>query len=156
MNPSRTRWVWIGSIIAVTVIAVAIVVLIGNRSQNPSHESLAVKSSAPVYAPQGELVAQFPKDLILDPAAAMSQSYFLGYSSRANQYTAQFDSSSSMTTLYEEYLKFLPEHGWTITNNVTAFRNSRGIAAISASSSVQVSIVAHHDGSAAAVAYVTN
>lgn len=153
MNPSRKSWVWIGSIVATILVVAVVVIAVMVRHSSPTQP--VSKAPTPVYAPQGELIPQFPKDLILGPAAVVSQSYSLSYSSATNQYTAEFNSSSSMTSLYASYVAYLPAHGWTVTNQLTSFANSRGVSATNASSSVQVSIVAHNGGSQVIVGYVT-
>lgn len=153
MNPSRKVWVWIGAVAAAIVVVAVIVAAVMAWHAAPGQS--IPKTPTPVYAPQDELVPQFPKNLILDPAAAVSQSYSMSYSTATNQYTAEYDSSSSMAALYAAYVAYLPAHGWTITNQLTSFANSRGVSATNASSSVQASIVAQNGGSQVTVGYVT-
>ncbi len=153
MNPSRKVWVWIGSVAAALVLAAGIVV--AGMAWNASSKQPVASAPMPVYAPEGELVPQFPKVLILDPAAAVSQSYSINYSPTTNQYTAEYDSSSSILSLYAAYLQYLPSNGWTITNQLTSYSNSRGVSATDASSSVEVSVVAQSGGSQVTIGYVT-
>ena len=135
MQDTKRIWAWVGGV----VVVIAIVTIIFW----PSHKSSGPVSSngpAPVYAPQGQLIPQFPKSLILDSSAQVSNSYSIGYSSTTNQYTAQFNSSSSMTMLYNNYKKYLTANGWAITNDITSNDSTRGIYASNASSDVEVGI----------------
>lgn len=106
------------------------------------------------FAPSGQLIAGFPKDLILDSDPAVSGSYSINYSSSTNQYTAEWNSSSSMESLYEAYKAYLPSHGWTLFNNVTKYAASRGLYARNAASDVSVAIVAQGSGSQVVLTYL--
>ncbi|MCL5669797.1 MAG: hypothetical protein M1423_00620, partial [Acidobacteria bacterium] len=75
-------------------------------------------------------------------------------SSSMNQYTAEWNSSSSMESLYEAYKTYLPAHGWTIANDVTKYPTSRGLYVRNASSDVSVAIVAHGSGSQVVLTYL--
>jgi hypothetical protein len=108
----------------------------------------------PVYAPQGQVVPGFPKQLILDNAAAVSNSYSVNYSASANQYTVQWNSSSSMTTLYTAYKAYLPANGWTITNNIITPANFRGLYATNASSVISIAMNTQGKGSQVIITYV--
>ncbi len=116
--------------------------------------SSRVPQGMPAFAPSGQLANGFPKELILDSLASVSQSYNINYSTTTNQYTAQFNSSSSVADLYNEYLTYLPAHGWPVTNNVTKYKNLRGLYAENASSVVSVAIVVQGAGSQATVTYL--
>lgn len=59
-----------------------------------------------------------------------------------------------MASLYSQYKQYLPANGWTITNNITANSNSRGLYAINASSDVAVGIVSQAGGSAVTITYL--
>lgn len=122
----------------------------------PSPGTIVASSpSSPLFAPKGQLVTGFPQDLILDSNAAVSGSYSIQYSSSTNQYTAEWNSSSSMSDLYNDYKQYLPAHGWAITNDLAQNASSRGIYAQNASSDVSVVIVPQDSGSAATVTYFT-
>lgn len=68
----------------------------------------------PTYAPQGQLIPGFPKELILDSAARVGNSYSINYSASGNQYTAAWNSSSSVAALFNQYKTYLPANGWVV------------------------------------------
>lgn len=145
-NSQMKRWViWGGAVVVVAVV----VVLIAWFTRPAS-----VPKGSPAFAPTGKLTAGFPKQLILDPVASISQSYGINYSTTTNQYTASFVSSSSVGDLYDEYLTYLPVNGWPVTNKIAKYSNSRGLYAENASSIVSVAIIIQGKGSQATVSYV--
>ena len=92
------------------------------------------------FAPQGALVSGFPQNLVLDQAAAISNSYAIAYSPNLNQYTANWTSTSSMDTLYQHYLQYFTENGWAITNSSTNITAFRGIYAVTSSAEANVTL----------------
>lgn len=145
----KTRiWIWVG--VAVVIIAVLFAVF-----SRPHANNSASATPTPVFAPQGQLVPQFPQSLILDSNAAVSGSYSVNYSSSTNQYTAEYNSSSSMATLYAQYKQYLPANGWTITNDSAQYAHSRGLYATNASSDVTLTIIPQGSGSQVTISYVT-
>ncbi len=147
MKDSKRIWVWVGVVVVVLAVVFAF-------AWRPSSKQPASSGPAPVFAPQGQLVPQFPKSLILDSNAAISGSYSINYSSSTNQYTAEYDSSSTVVSLYTQYKQYLPANGWTITNDMNSLSGFRGIAGGNASSSVQVAINAHGGGSQVTITYL--
>jgi hypothetical protein len=96
------------------------------------------RSPRAAFAPSGQLISGFPKELILDQTALIDKSYTIGYAYNLNQYTATWNSSSSMDGLYNQYLNYFTSHGWTITNssnNITAFR---GVYAVTSTADTNV------------------
>lgn len=148
MRPGAKTWILVVAAVAV-IVAIVFYARSGPRSAAPS--SVGV----PVYAPQGELTPGFPKQLVLDSAAAVTNSYSIDYSSTTNQYTAAWDSSSSMSSLYYTYKAYLPANGWAIVNDTTKYPASRGLYAQNASSDVSVAIIAQTTGSQVFVSYLT-
>ncbi|MGC9599334.1 MAG: hypothetical protein ABSE18_03040 [Minisyncoccia bacterium] len=110
---------------------------------------------APVHALQGQVVAGFPQDLILDSGAQVNNSYSVNYSSSTNQYTVQWNSSSAVARIYNDYLAYFPTHGWTVTNRFTTRPDLRGLYAVNASSSASanVTIAVQGAGSEVSVSY---
>ena len=92
------------------------------------------------FAPQGALVSGFPQSLVLDQAAAISNSYAIAYSQNLNQYTANWTSGSNMDSLYQRYLQYFTENGWTITNSSTAITGFRGLYAVNPSADANVTM----------------
>lgn len=117
----------------------------------PSKQQPAVPAT---YAPAGQLIPGFPQQLILDNNAAVTNSYVINYATTTNQYTAQWDSSSSMTALYTKYKQYLPQNGWTISNDVTRVATMRAVAAKNASGSVSVVITQNGSGSQVVLTYL--
>jgi len=109
---------------------------------------------APTYAPQGQVVAGFPQKLILDPGATVSNSYSLSYSANNNQYTAVWNSSSSMASLYSTYKNYFQNNGWTITNDFVSIPTVRGIAGKSGTNVASVVITAQNKGSQVTISYL--
>jgi hypothetical protein len=109
-NRRGNMWVWVG--IIVVIIAVILFIFWKPGSWSPAN----VPQGTPAYAPQGQLASGFPQNLILDTGAALQSSYSINYSTSTNQYTAQWDSSSTPQSLLSKYDAYLPANGWTITN----------------------------------------
>ncbi len=151
MVNSKRVWVWVGIIVVVVILAV----IFFWRPATPNSQPAAT-SPAPVYASQGQLTPNFPKDLILDPQAQVESSYAINYNPGDNEYTAQWASSSSLATLYGDYTAYLSGNGWTISNssNLTAASTMGAIYASNASANVNVSIVAQGTGSDVTISYV--
>jgi hypothetical protein len=114
-----------------------------------------VVAPTPVFAPQGQLVPQFPTNLILDSNAAISGSYAINYSSITNQYTAEYDSSSTMPTLYNDYQSYLPKNGWNVTGSLTTHPTFDAIAASQGHNQLQVVISPYNKESQVTITYAT-
>jgi hypothetical protein len=147
MKSSKQIWVWVGIVVVVIIVVIALVV------------SLRPKPAArpiPVFAPQGQLTPSFPKDLVIDSNAQVSNSYSINYDASTNQYTAEWVSSSSLPAVYNDYKTYLANNGWTITNssNVTAASKLGVLYAASSSAKVNVTLVSKGSGSDVSVTYV--
>lgn len=154
MSPNRKTVILIVVAVVIFVGIIWYALLEGLRPLPGTTSAPLAQPGAVAFAPEGELVAGFPKQLIFDNGAAMNGSYSINYSSSTNQYTAAWNSSSSMESLYEAYGAYLPAHGWTILNDVTKFPTSRGLYARNASSDVSVAIIAQRSGSQVIVTYL--
>lgn len=115
-----------------------------SQSQNPS----------PTYAPAGQLVAGFPPALILDNAARVSNSYSVSYAANTRQYTAVWNSSSSMSSLFTEYQNYFTQNGWAIGNTFAARPTLRSIYATKGSIGAEVVITAVGSASNVTISYV--
>jgi hypothetical protein len=148
-------WVWVG--IAVVVIgAVLFLVLVAKpppEAPNTSTSEGVVSNPTPVYAPSGTLTPQFPKELILDSSAQVSESYSINYSLSTNQYTAQWVSSMSVAALYAAYSTYLSSNGWTITNHGKSSLGA-SLYATKDDAVVNVVITPHNAGSQVVISYV--
>ena len=145
MKDPKCIWVWVG--VAVVVVAVALI-------WKPTVEKPLVASvPTPVYASQGQLVPQFPKGLIIDSKAAMSGSYSINYSSSTNQYAAEYYSSSTVTSLYNQYQTYLPRNSWTVIGSITTRPSYDVIWASQGNDQLQVIIGTQKKGSQVTVTY---
>ena len=106
------------------------------------------------FAPTGQLISGFPKELILDNAAVVGKSYTIGYAYNLNQYTASWTSSSSLDDLYNQYVNYFTSNGWMITNSSTNIAGFRGIYAVTSSTDTNVVITSGKGGLKATVSYV--
>ncbi len=149
MKDSKRIWVWVG--VAVVVVAVAAAFIWRPTTQKPPVGETGPK---PVYAPQGQLVPEFPKDLILDNNVVIGGSYSIGYSTTTNQYTAQFNSSSTVTALFNQYKTYLAANNWTIAGSLTTRPTFDAISASQGDNQLQVMIVKQTKGSQVTITYV--
>jgi hypothetical protein len=146
MKDSQKIWVWVG-----VVVVVIILVVWGIWKLQPKPQ---VTGPVPAFAPQGQLVPNFPKGLILDNGAIINGSYSINYSSSTNQYTAEYDSSSTVTALYNNYQSYLPQNGWTITGSLATHPTFDAIAATQNNNQLQVVISTKNKGSQVTITYV--
>ncbi len=151
MNDSKRIWVWVG--VAVVVIALA-AWLIWGVSLKPKQ----LTGPVPVFAPQGQLTPQFPKNLILDARAEVNSSYSIGYSTSTNQYTAEWVSSSSLATLDADYKNYFAANGWQVTNSnaVSAVTKLGVVYASTSTANINVTLVAQGKGSEVTISYVAH
>jgi hypothetical protein len=150
MKDQKKVWVWVG-IVIVVIIVVALVVWKLTAKPKPT-------GPVPVFAPQGQLVPNFPKQLILDPKAQVSTSYSINYDPTTNQYTAEWTSSSSLASLYGDYQTYFGNNGWTITNQSGAKSGSRlaVLYAATTTANVNVTLVTQASGADATISYVAH
>jgi hypothetical protein len=147
MKSSKQIWVWIGIVVVVIIVVIALVVELRPKP---------AVTPMPVVAPQGQLTPNFPKELVIDSNAQISNSYSINYDASTNQYTAEWTSSSSLPAVYNDYKTYLANNGWTITNssNVTAASKLGVLYAATALAKVGVTLVSHGTGADVSVTYV--
>jgi hypothetical protein len=148
MKDSKQVWVWVGVAIVVIAIIAGVVMWI----QKPKTKTAT--GPVPVFAPQGQLVSNFPKDLIIDANATISGSYSINYSTSTNQYTAEYDSSSTVSSLYKDYQTYLSQNGWTVTGSLTTHPTFDALAATQGNNQLQVVISTQGKGSQVTITYV--
>ncbi len=146
-NRQGNLWVWVGVAVVVIVIILAFIWKPTGKSPTPP--------GTPVFAPTGQTVAGFPQNLILDSAAQIASSYLVNYSSSTNQYTASWNSSTSMASEFSAYQQYLSTNGWTVTPNPARQQNVRALGASNSSAILLVNIVAKGTGSQVTVTYDT-
>lgn len=141
---------------AVVLIAVAVMVVkVVLQSVSENGKSPESSWSIPVtYAPKGNIVPEFPKNLVLDPGAVVTQSYAINYSSSTNQYTVQWNSSSSIKTLFNAYKTYFATNGWAITNSSTQMTSVRAIAASGDPGKISAVIMTGGNGSQVILTYI--
>ena len=151
----KQAWIWGGAIVILAVVVLAV----WPRGGTQAPATGGPTGPTPVYANKGSVVPQFPKELILDAAAKVANSYSVNYAASLNQYTAVWNSSSSMTALYNQYKAYFLANGWTITNDMTNYSFSRGLYATKGAAEASVAIVQQgkngKNGSQVTVSYLT-
>jgi hypothetical protein len=149
MEGSKRIWVWVGIVVIIIVVVFAFV-------WKPAPSQPASSGRAPVYAPQGQLTPNFPKELILDPQAQVNSSYSINYDASTNQYTAEWVSSSSLATLYNNYKTYFGNNGWAIANASGATSASKigAMYATTSTAKVNVTFLAQGKGTGVSISYV--
>jgi len=127
----------------IVLVAVVITVFLVKRGKAPGT----------VFAPAGQMISGFPKELLLS-GAKLSGSYAINYSSSMNQYTATWESTSSVAELYNYYLAFLKGNNWDILNRFTQYSNSRGFSVAHGSSTATIAISSQNGGSEVTISYL--
>jgi len=109
-------------------------------------QNVQTAAGMPVFAPQGQVVPNFPQELILDANPSITGSYSINYSSSTNQYTAEWNSSTSADTLVAKYQSYFAANGWTATLNPSASSFLHSISASKDTAEVLVTIVDQGQG----------
>jgi hypothetical protein len=148
MEDKKRMWAWVGAVVVVLALILVFSGKFGPLSQTP-----APSGPGPVYAPQGQLVAGFPTSLILDQGVLISNSYSIKYIGGANQYTAQWTSTTTLSKLFSAYQNYFSVNGWKVSN-VMAYPKAKGLHAENATSAVGVSIIDSGKNRAVTVTYV--
>jgi hypothetical protein len=151
MKDQKKVWAWVGAVIFAGVVAVWVV---STQGAPMTTTPPAPSGPTPVYALQGQLTPQFPKDLVFGASAAINDSYSINYSTSTNQYTAEYNSSSTVTALYKQYTSYLPANGWKITGTLTTHPSFDMISAAQDNAQLQVVISTNGSGSQASITYV--
>lgn len=156
MEDSRrgNLWVWVG--IAVVVIGV-VLYFVWKPQPVPAPGTgttpVGQSGSSQTFAPQGQVVAGFPQSLLLDSGAQVTQSYSIPVDSNTAQYTAEWNSSNSMASLFAQYENYLKANGWTVSNaDQSAVADT--LYATKGSTVVNASFIAQGQGSQAIVSYL--
>jgi hypothetical protein len=145
------------SVTAVVVVVFVIFAVRGKPKEDKNGEQRAAfppAQSAVVYAAKGEITPGFPKELILDTRASLTSSYAINYNESLNQYTTAFDSEQSMAALYDIYLAYFQQDGWTIVNAITKYPTSRGLYAKKGNTDASVAILDKDDLAQVMISYV--
>ena len=148
MKDPKALWAWVGGAVVVIVVVVGIVWRF--------YGAKAPTSLVAVHAPAGQLVPGFPQGLVaVDNATQMRDSYSISYSTSTNQYTAEWNSSSSVGSLYTKYLDYEKTNGWTITNQAD-YPTLKAVYATNAAGTetVSINISSRGNGSKVAISYV--
>ncbi|OGY98991.1 MAG: hypothetical protein A2945_04065 [Candidatus Liptonbacteria bacterium RIFCSPLOWO2_01_FULL_52_25] len=144
-------------VVTAIVVVSVIVAILGQRkgsedaAQRPVYPPTQI---TPTYAAKGEVVAGFPKELILDERASVAASYALHYEEKLNQYSTEFHSDRSMEELYDVYLAYFEGDGWTLVNAITKYPGSRGLYAKKSAADASVTILATDHSARVMVSYV--
>jgi hypothetical protein len=139
------KWFWVVVIVLVVLVAVVVTASLTKKSAAPP--------GAVVFAPAGQLVSGFPEALLLNAGVPISQSYLVNGPSGPKQYTAVWDASSSGAMIYNAYLSYFENNGWTIANRTTQPK-LLGLYAMQDSAAANVAISAQGTGAEAVVSYL--
>ena len=143
----KNAWVWVGVVVVVIIVALFFV-------WKPTPAPAPIPPGTPVFAPKGQIVAGFPQNLIIDPSAQISGSYTINYTTSTNQYTAGWNSSSSLLVETAAYQQYLQANGWSVTPNPVRESTIRALSALKDGESVLVNIITQGKGSQVTVTYV--
>ena len=151
-------WLWFGLIAIVVLIGLGAWFLLSALHPAPApapgnQQTAGTQGTVPTYAPQGQLVSGFPKELILDSNAQLQGSYAVTYSSSTNQYTAQWISSMTMNDLFLLYKEYFLVKRWTISNEMNSV-GARGFHAENGSAAVGVAIIDNQTQRTVNITYV--
>lgn len=95
------------AILAIVVLGAGVIVILNIYTQK---ERITT-------APAGEVVANFPKSLILEKGISIEQSYSINYQGGAViQPVVKYISEKSMGDNVNEFKNYLTQNGWTITH----------------------------------------
>jgi hypothetical protein len=144
MKDQKNIWAWVGGAIVVIAIIFGIAWHFTKKS---------VTGPVAVHAPAGHIVAGFPQQLVLDTNIQVSNSYSINYSATTNQYTAEWNSSTTASIVYNDYLNYFKKNSWTITNQATS-SEAYGIYADNASSTVFMLAFPDGKGSKVTITYL--
>lgn len=148
---SRLRTVvWI--VLAAIVVAAIVASAFFWTGRKPSYGNSSAPT--PVYAPTGQAVAGFPSALLIDSGASITKSYSLAYSLTTNQFTVEWNSSSSPQNLAIGYELYFSSNGWRIVTTSTSSPNFRSLYAVGPSGSLNFTASVQPGGSAVIASYV--
>lgn len=152
---TKTGTLILAAVVILIVIFIAAFVFKSNpQGGGPAGPTAAQVGVSPTYAPQGQLAAGFPTDLILDGKAKVSQSYSIDYAAAGNQYTASWDSVMSVQALFDAYKSYLPLHGWTIPDGVAQIgKYGASLYGEQSGATANISIVPKGKGSHVVISY---
>lgn len=156
-GPRKKVWAWIGFFIVLVALAAVAIGAAWHPSSTAPEEPVNYPNpapSAPIYAPAGALVSGFAQGLVLDNAPSFTQSYAVRYSATSTQYTATWNSSSSMNTLFAAYQKYFSANGWSVAGESASASNLRNIDAANGTEYANVTISAQGKGSQVTVSYL--
>jgi len=150
-NKKEKALIWVG----VAAVILGIIIFVNWTPQGANLGASQPTGTMPSYAPPGQVVAGFPQELILGADASFTESYSVNYSSSTNQFTAQWDSSSTVDDLVSQYQKYFSANGWTAGMNQTASNSFQSISATNSNgASALVTIVPQSEGSQVSVTYL--
>ncbi len=112
----------IAAIIIVAGVAAAVIQIRANRTRQQQQQQAAQQASVPLGTKQDaadtQIVAGFPKQLLLDSTAQVQSSYQTKYAG-GTQYTATFTSSRTPSDLYSLYSNyFTGQKSYNIKNKL--------------------------------------
>jgi hypothetical protein len=147
MQTLSRAWVWtvIGIVAIIVIVLVSLFWFLPKKAGAPG---------IPLFAPDGQVVAGFPQDLLLDSGGSITKSYSIPNGATTSQYTVEWISSSSPSSLLAGYLIYFSGNGWRIINQSSDAGPVQSVYAASASGTANLSITSQGFGSDAVLSYV--
>jgi hypothetical protein len=99
------------TLIKMGIILVVLVAIVGGYLLFRSKQSYTT-----IQAPSGEVVAGFPKELIVEKGVTIQDSYSLAYAAGLNQPVVTYVSNWPMIQNVAQFGAYLRNNGWTITH----------------------------------------
>ena len=147
---------WIGAIVIVLLVAGCAYALRNAAKPKPKAGSPAkmMEVLQPVFAPKGQVVDTFPKELIVGGNSVPQSSYKVSYAN-SNESTAVYETGDSLDTVYQDYLTYFSKNGYRLINKqIAASGGSAQAFAIGASGSISVQITTVGSSTRASVTFL--
>lgn len=136
----------------IILVVAGLLAVIGFKLFRPSLEPQVARPQ-PVYAPEGELVADFLTNLILDEEAQIVSSYKVDYGKDLEQFSVTFDSDKSMALLFNQYKNYFQDRYWRISNE-TIKETFSSLYVLQGGAEASVVIIAQEQGSQVNISFV--
>jgi hypothetical protein len=120
-----------------------------NQTSKTNTSSMTSTGQPIFYAPSGQLVSEFPKELILDQNAVISQSYIIT-ENKITQYTTIFTSGLTPAQVLDQYKAYSQKNNWQQTNE-TDSPELKGLSEQKGTEYLSIVIVPKNQGSEATV-----
>jgi flagellar basal body-associated protein FliL len=155
---SKHKTIWVTVVILVVIIIAAFIVLLlrkhGSQLSTKSNQSQqSQKIVQPTYAPSGQLVSSFPKDLLIGIKPTITQSYSLPYKNQS-QATTTYLVQETPAEIFQASLAYLNSHSYDVLSKQQAVQSDT-IYATGNGADISVVILPDASQSMVVVSYLT-